>query len=274
MEVIKKEIKSSDVNIYVISDVHWGSANCRERAFKEFVRTIKDDPKGYWIGLGDYIDAITIFDKRFSPGELMQKYSIKDLKDLPRIQMREFAEIIYPIKDKCLSLGIGNHEEAYIKYNHFDIYDYLVRDLLKIDNVKAGYNSFLELTLKRNAKSTCVCTFYLTHGAKGGGMREGFGLNYIHDIAKDKIADIYLTGHIHQLLVDKRQKLGINRVGDLTKKDSYYAVCGSWLDKYHIGTSGYFESARGWETQSGYIKININTTNHDHSLKIKVTQHD
>ncbi len=274
MEVLKKTINGYEANIYVVTDIHWGAENCRERGFRNLVKTIQEDKIGYWIGLGDYIDAITIFDKRFSPGELMQKYSIKDLKDLPRIQMRQFADIIRPIAGKCLSLGIGNHEEAYIKYNHFDIYDYLATDLLKIKDLKAGYNSFLELTMKRNPKHSSTCVFYLTHGAKGAGMREGWGLNYIHDIAKDKVADIYLTGHVHQLLIDKRQKLGLNRLGELTKKDSYYAVCGSWLDKYHIGTSGYFESSRGWETQSGYIKVNLSLKNHEHNIRINVTQHE
>jgi predicted phosphodiesterase len=268
MEILRKVIKKDSVNVYVITDVHVGAMNCNERGFKEFVKTILKDPDGYWIGLGDYIDCINFSDrKRFSPIEVLNEFKITDLKDLPRVQMKRFYEMIAPIQDKCLALVVGNHEEAYIKYNHFDIYDYLANDLMRQKDLKIGYNGFLKLNF--GTQTRYDVDFYLTHGAKGGGMTEGYPINYIHGIAKEKEADIYLSGHIHQLVLDVKDKLGTTSKCNLKNVRKVYAVCGTWLNKYQEGTSGYFESARGWQTTAGYVKINLNNLKHDHPLTIK-----
>jgi hypothetical protein len=120
----KKSLKRGEsINIYGLGDVHEGNCNHNAEAFKKAVDIIKNDPDGYWVGMGDYIDAITHDDKkRFDPVTISEKYKLRDLKDLPVKQMEFVFDVINPIQGKCIALLIGNHEEAYTKNNSNDIY--------------------------------------------------------------------------------------------------------------------------------------------------------
>jgi hypothetical protein len=127
MEIIKKVFNckvGEEYNIYFIGDIHEGNCNHAEKEFKKAIEIIKNDKNGYWIGMGDYIEAITMADtKRFNPITMAKKYNLKDLKDLPYKQAYNVYKNLEPIDNKCLALVCGNHEESYIKYNSSDIYD-------------------------------------------------------------------------------------------------------------------------------------------------------
>lgn len=267
MEIIKHRIKKDNINIYHLTDPHTGAENQRTKELKELVDVIDKDPIGYWVGGGDYIEAITMTDPRFSPGELQNKYKLKDLSDLPRKQMKEFFDIIKPIKDKCLGLLIGNHEEQYIRRNHFNVYDYLANELMGHPELKMGQNGYLLLTLGKNA--TRNVKIFATHGeGLSTSPDDGAVMTSFLRLVSDKVADIYFAGHVHRLLETSTTLIDIDSAGNLYKTKKIYVIGGAWLDKYHIGTSGYFESKRGYDTVSGYVKVNVSTSNHDHRVKI------
>ena len=82
---------------------------------KKAIELIEKDGDA-WIGLGDYVDCINHRDPRFNPQEISERYSIKDLEDLPRRQSDHFLSAIAPIKDRCLGLIYGNHEDYVYAY--------------------------------------------------------------------------------------------------------------------------------------------------------------
>lgn len=45
--------------VYYLTDWHVGAKSFDETLFRQHVQQIKDDPSAYWIGGGDYIDAIS-----------------------------------------------------------------------------------------------------------------------------------------------------------------------------------------------------------------------
>jgi len=267
MEIIKKKISKDVVNLYHVTDLHIGAENFREREFKDFINVIKNDPNGYWIGGGDYIEGVTINDPRFSPGELGKKYNLKDLNDLPRKQIKQFYDIIKPIQDRCLGLIIGNHEEKYIKFNHFDVYDYLADELMGNRSLKLGKNGYILLTIgkshQKNVKIFCTHGEGLSCSPDDGAVMTSF-----IKLTADKIADIYFAGHVHRLLEASTVFIDVNRNGKLFESIKSYVIGGAWLKKYHIGTSGYFESKRGFETLPGYIKVTLDVSDHSRALKI------
>ena len=118
MEIVTREFNvqpGQRLNFYFLGDIHEGNVNHAEGEFRKAVNIIKDDPDGYWIGMGDYIEAITLDDKkRFNPITIAKKYGLSDLKDLPYKQMEVVYRKLEPIQDKCLCLVVGNHEECYI----------------------------------------------------------------------------------------------------------------------------------------------------------------
>ena len=59
--------KRKTISIIPTGDWHLGSAACDVDKLKELLNWIKKTPDVYVIGLGDYIDAINLSDKRFDP---------------------------------------------------------------------------------------------------------------------------------------------------------------------------------------------------------------
>ena len=122
MEVIEITIpyKHKDIfRIFPLGDIHAGSIHCNEKMIKEEVSLIKRTPMSFWIGMGDYIDAINYTDPRFDPKTVAKKYLIEgDIDKMIQMQINDIVDLLHPIKHKCIGLLRGNHEETIRKYYH------------------------------------------------------------------------------------------------------------------------------------------------------------
>ena len=110
----------SVINIFFLGDIHEGSGNFADKPFKRAINYIENTDNSYIIGMGDYIDAISYRDKRFNPSEIAPEYAIRDLKDLPVIQIERLCKKLLPVQERFIAFLYGNHEEAFSKYNSFD----------------------------------------------------------------------------------------------------------------------------------------------------------
>jgi len=266
MEVKTKKFnckRGDSFNIYFIGDIHEGNINHAEDELKECVKIIKDDPNGYWVGMGDYIEAITIDDvKRFNPITIADKYKLSDLKDLPYRQLENVFKNLKPIEDKCLAILIGNHEEAYIKHNHADIYDRFAT-MFTVHPPKIGYVGFLKLKFnynqneKRGGKSDTSILIALNHGVGGNGMREGYPINKVHDLYRWTDADICVMGHIHSLAWDDKKVQSVNSNDNHSKRRKFFGITGCFLWTYIEGNTNYFENRGKSESDIGMLKATI-----------------
>jgi len=129
MEIYRHDFykASGGASIFILSDVHEGTASHNEEAFKTAISQIeiisKNRPSCVVLN-GDLIDCIEVSDKRFNPAEISEKYRLKDLKDLPKKQADRVLKNLSPIKHLIKYAIIGNHEESYIREHHFDVYEY------------------------------------------------------------------------------------------------------------------------------------------------------
>ena len=236
--------------VYYLGDIHLGASNCDEIAFKKAVKMIQKDGNA-WIGMGDYIDAISYNDPRFNPLEVASKYAIKDLKDLIRKQADEFISIVEPIKDKCIGLICGNHEHKYRKFNGFDVNSYLSENIGTIDLHQKAWIKIIFKDSTRN-RFTPV-KIVVCHGTGGGGFREGYPINKVYDIFRWDIADVHIMGHLHHLQTD-RCEYNDYSYGIMRKLVSWFAVNGCFLSKTEEGVDSYFEDRPGKESSIGMIK--------------------
>lgn len=113
MEVITKVFshnRPDTFNIYPLGDIHAGAAHCAEHDIQRMVEQIKQDKMGYWIGMGDYADAILKDDKRFDIEGLAPWVKKDNIVESQREWLKKLFE---PIKDKCITLLTGNHEECF-----------------------------------------------------------------------------------------------------------------------------------------------------------------
>jgi DNA polymerase II small subunit/DNA polymerase delta subunit B len=64
---INLEKKDDIFHLEPLGDIHIGHAGCNEKLYKERVKAIATQDNRYTIFMGDQLDAITVYDKRFNP---------------------------------------------------------------------------------------------------------------------------------------------------------------------------------------------------------------
>jgi len=263
MEIARKEFKtnhSETINIYFLGDIHEGNSNCDREALKKAVKIIQDDPMGYWVGMGDYIEAITIHDKRFDPVAIAKEYDIRDLEDLPYRQIERVFSYLAPIKEKCIGLLMGNHEEKYVKYNSSNVFRRFWELFGNSELPRLGYVGYLKLAFYFEGKSTAdkTVTVALNHGDGGSGYLEGYPVNKVHQIFRWSRADVNICGHLHKLVEDMKLTQGnITQNDQHFEKPQFFGMSGCFLRTYVEGQRNYFEHKGRSASDIGMLRLSI-----------------
>jgi predicted phosphodiesterase len=212
-------------SIYPLGDVHMGSRQCDEEGIKRKVTQVRSEKNAYWIGMGDYADAILKNDKRFDVGGLAEWVKGDNIIELQREHVRD---LFNPIKKQCLGFLTGNHEETL----HINDQNDLTRNLCKDLGVTyGGYSCFISLKFKRS-KSNEVHQ-YIIHAFHGSGaaQQEGARMMRLMRLVNDIEADIYLMGHLHTITTYAPSRL-VYRNGKIKSVPIHAVMTGSWLKAY------------------------------------------
>lgn len=236
MKCIKTDLGSDlkEIHVYPIADLHIGSAACKIKEIKEYIKMIAEDPIGYAVVLGDLCNTAT-------------KASVSDVYDelmTPMEEMETAVEILEPIKDRILLMIEGNHERRINKAEGVCITKVIARQLGIVDKFDAssavlflrfGASESQKAGSSHKAGSPILYTFYASHGS-GGGSTIGGKANSLSK--KGKVApdtDIVICGHTHQSLVFNEAYYKLDERNNSVKlKEKTYCSCRSFLgyEKY------------------------------------------
>ena len=179
----------------ILSDLHVQNPEADLDRLNRDLESIKDDDKAYIIGNGDWFDAIVVTDPRYTKtsdkteGAAIINESIYELRN-----------IMEPYKDKCLGIGIGNHENTYIKKCGADPV-LLLCDLLSIDTHKVkhlGYSAIVRFRFEHESGGSIKSFIYYQHHGWGAGMQtEGGSITKYARHAKNWRASLHVYGHDH-----------------------------------------------------------------------------
>ena len=255
MKILEKEIivdQLTDIwNLYPIGDVHIGAFNCAESHLKNYINHIASDPRGLWIGGGDYCDCITPQDaKRFDVSSLPDwiltggPMTIREqLTDITKQERDRFCEMVEPIKDKCIGLMQGNHEYALMKLAN-NGHHFLMCEELGVPNLTDAVMLRLNFRkIKKPHSSGVSVVVFAVHG-HGGGRTAGAEPNHLARLRNMADADIYLRGHSHTFHIAPTEiKVCIPRKGslpdELMQRELYSANWGCWVKSYASGPPTY-----------------------------------
>lgn len=234
--LIYHDSRSDVIRLWHLTDLHLGARACDEKLLKQHVAEIAADKNAYWIGGGDYIDAVAqAGDKRFNVATLA-KWVVdawhKDQEaDTMGIQADYFVELFRPIWHKCLALGSGNHEFMSERFYARNIYMEIVRKAAPLvgiapQDLALGVSGFVNLKFRRGTPdsygSTWVLSIFQHHGY-GGGMLAGGHALALERALGNIDADLLLFGHRHvSAYVDKV----------ITKADP---ASGGWKQRHRVG---------------------------------------
>ena len=214
---VKEIIMSNDIknlNIYPISDVHYGSSQCSSYEFLKYIKTIEKDP-----------DAIA-----FIMGDLFECNSVENINE----QVQRMARVLMPIKDKIAVIVYGNHELKFKSKTDIDvIIDLAVEMDLDPDIIfEDGVYLFLQFGNTKAHDNRPLCyQLYVTHGA-GKAKTTGGKVDSLVDRAKNiPTADIVIGGHFHTPFSVREN---IPRVDESNRKIQYkdrlIVESNSWLE--------------------------------------------
>ena len=198
MNVIKidlpREIPS--IEIHTFADEHIGDAQCDLKRLLARIEYVKNTPNAYCILNGDILDNAT-------------KTSIGDTYTQvfnPMEQLKKAVEIFAPIRDKCLCITHGNHENRSYKNEGINL-SYLIAKQLGLEKRYTPTSATIFIRFGEGGRSTnyrkACYTIYVLHGS-GGGRKEGGKVNRLADMASIIDTDIYIHSHTHLPMIMKQ----------------------------------------------------------------------
>jgi len=192
-------------------DVHWGHPSCDRKTAVDYLEWAESEDASI-ILMGDLIENST----RRSVGA-----GVYEQIQNPDDQINEMLDVLYPYRYRILGLLTGNHEERTFKDSGVDPSRHMAR-VLGVPYMR--YGGFFRLYLHGTGY-----TIYATHGAAGAATSAG-KLNAVKKLANVAEADIYLMGHVHDLVTET----SIRQVVDTRNKTvrnlrRHFVITGNFL---------------------------------------------
>lgn len=259
MKVFEKTIilddKTKPLILIPFGDIHIGASGVNKGYFNKTIKFIKETPNCYAIGMGDFVDAINIKDKRFDIKSIDRCF-FDDLDNLPIAQMDYFINSIRPIKNRILCMIPGNHEEKFRINNSIDLMHEIYREL----KIPIGdYMSFLKLKFDRKQfkGKPSPMTIWLQHGWFAG-RKMGGKVNQLMDVANTYDADMYFSGHSHDLFMTTLEKMTLSPRGlDVIKTKKVFVNTGTFLETVTKRGTSYGEMKAYPVAKIGSARIKI-----------------
>lgn len=191
MKSIRCDLPDAEtVEIVILSDWHIGDPNADFKRMKETIEYIEKTPNCYCIINGDMVDSAIV-------GSVGDIYGAEFQ---PMEALKLCVKLFSGIANKTLCVTPGNHEHRIYKQCGIDIVSLMCAQL-GIQDKYTPTTAVLFIRFgkepQRNHGRPLLYTAYVTHGAGGGGRREGGKINKLADLAQIVDVDIYICGHTH-----------------------------------------------------------------------------
>ncbi len=250
--------KTQDIFFYNLSDIHLGNKACAKKKLYETIDEIKKTKFAYWFATGDLGEYISARDKRHDFSSMDDEIfdSPEKIGNMGGTIVDSLVELLEPIKDKCMGIGIGNHEWSYaVANNQESIHRSLCN---RLNATYIGYSAFLDTNIKvANRTETRTIRHFLSHGS-GGAATPGGKLNTIMKYINQFDADIYWVGHLHDSLAYKVPIVGADRKCNyLMAKIKLGIMSGSFFRTYAQGVTTYSERKGYRPTYLGAAKVRV-----------------
>lgn len=202
------------LNIYPLGDVHLGSKECDLELFKQWIETVKNDPNGVAVLIGDIMNM----------GLRNSKSNVYEEVLNPMQQKELCYELLEPIADKIVAGCSGNHEYRAVKeVGTNPLYDVFCR--LRIEDRYRENACFVKLTVgKQKNNNPNTYAVVLTHGSsKNKDEKWTYGVDG---------CDCFISGHTHLGTHQPLGKIRIDLSHDKVKTVGYQHVVVMPFQKY------------------------------------------
>lgn len=241
-----------------LGDLHYGTESFNEEKLKHTVEWIRNNPRAYWIGLGDYCELISYRDmKRFDPQNIDKRFMVSDLQGHLTKQIDRVSNILMPIANRCIGLCDGNHE--YDALRNYDC-EATARLCQNLNTKHLGWTSLTRIKFRRTQGKVSRVIMLLAEHSNVGGRKKGNKINRIEDRVGDfSNVDIILWGHSHDKVASKKTQLYMPKKGKmiLLERTIVCAIVPSYYNTYIVGSTSYGERRGYSPTSTGVLLIEV-----------------
>ena len=220
---INEKNAKTEIATIALGDVHLGSKEARIDKLKEKITTIKDNKNARCILMGDLLDLGLkdsvgggSFDNDMEPEE----------------QISGIIKLLNPIKNKIWCMLGGNHEERLRQRTSIDVNKIIAKEL---GTTYCGPNVFIKARI-----GNINYSLFATHGSSGSISAAG-KLNTIVKYSRYIDSDVYLMGHVHELLQHTENYFKIDMKDKMIRQH-----------KRHFIITGHYLEYGGYAEQKGY----------------------
>jgi hypothetical protein len=253
--VTEHKSRSDEVVLYPIGDIHYGARGCEVDTLRQTIEEVRKNPNAFWIGMGDYSEAVTVADKRFDFRSIDPRL-IPHLDDITGKCTRDLADFFEPIKGKCLGLLTGNHDDKLRLRDSNDVHGALC---VALGAKNLGYVSIVRWTFRRGKGGpSTVLKIYASHGTIAG-RTQGAKINRMENEAGHFNCSLALFGHGHSKLVSERVELDVPDSGAMRpiERKKIVVMSGTFRRCHEEGTLDYAEKGGYAPSPIGCPKIRI-----------------
>ena len=233
-----------------LGDEHFGHIGTDVSLINKAVKRIAKAKNRITLFMGDQLDAINIYDKRYNPDSVLtheiddQRQNWQDahepIFEIQREARKKWNKFVYPItrNEKVLGLLHGNHEYKIRELNKTYIENLMCRPN-GLDFI--GSRAMLGISIQYKGKVLTEWTVAVMHGT-GGGQPE----TMLRDMKKNWYADVFLCGHLHQKRYHTEIVNDFNwDAGKCEERSIHLANTGSFQATTTDGVDGYMDRKNG-----------------------------
>ena len=229
---IELEKKDDIFHLEPLGDIHVGHAGFDEDLYKSRIKAIAKQKDRYTLFMGDQIDAITVYDKRFNP-DMSLEHDIDN-------QREKFQQLTQPLFDahkkstneKIWGLMHGNHEYKIPQISRA----YLENLFCKPNEIDfLGAKCYIALEVRYKKKILAQWEIMAMHGSGGGQPERMF-----KQMKTDNYMDIFMCGHLHQKRYIPGESYQMDfSSGKVWRRPTHSINTGTFCEFLVEGTSGY-----------------------------------
>ncbi len=261
--IINLNKKDDTIHIEPLGDIHVGHVGFDEKHYKERVKAISNDDNRYTLFMGDQLDAINIYDKRYNPDAVVlhdidsQRQRWHDLTEplieehKKRCEKVSFTDYKYNIrKDKYenvdrMKYQVKKGENPKVWGLLHGNHEYKIRELTKtyLENNFCynngfdflGAKAYISLDVRYKNKVLGQWSIMAMHGS-GGGQPE----TMLRQMKQNNYCDIFFCGHLHQKFYKPETVMDVDHdTGKVWQREIHLCNTGTFCEFMTEGVSGY-----------------------------------
>lgn len=217
-------------HVMLSADWHWDNKHCNlKRLAQDLDKTVEKG--GAICCFGDFFCAMQgKWDKRASVEELRPEHHSNRYLDTLVLTA---ADWLMPWLEHLAIISPGNHEQSILERHETDLIDRLVSELRRRGSPveMGGFDGFIKIRLADATKRATSIMYY--HHGYGGGGEVTRGMIDHSRTARQVVADVLVSGHIHRRNIDENVIESWSPLHDGPRvKEQYFVRCGSYKDDH------------------------------------------